>query len=504
MDITHLSKNNLATIARLLDEQERAYDDGKLDKYHPNEEGEPGNTQLDFHKSNAKIRLVITGNRWGKTTASVIECIWLALGLHPYHSIPVPNRGKFYVVDYGQGNEVIRRKLDEWVPKKYLAKKKPYEFNQHNHLVGVNFWNGSYIKIGTYIQGKMSSEGSNWNYVAFDEPPPRELYIANLRGLVDMGGIMWFTMTPLHEAWIYDELWSPGLSGQKDYIKCITGNSYDNPHSDKDSLRLFADELTEDEYKIRIQGKFANLKGLVIDTYQPDKSDVDPFPLTSDYVLYEGIDPHPSKDHRVLWKAIHSSGYRYVVRELLWSGGIYDLGLAMVQIRAELQRDGALLYESVCDTSLNQTDPNFRINQRDELIRGIKAAGGRVFPKNAQKRDWLEAGITKLRDLYRPTLQIINDREVVAPMEYVFKTCTSYKYELAHYQWPNKQMMDHSKPLAIHNDLIDCNRYIESLAPKYQTPGGSGIVRTYNGAYQRNQKLSKTKVASHASRRRAI
>jgi len=487
MDLNNLSKNELAGLARLLDEQEKAFDDGKLELY------EPHVGQEKFHKSNKKIRLVITGNRWGKTTASVIETIWLGLGIHPYHNISVPNKGKLYAVDFGQAHEVIHEKFREWVPKKFLNLKRPFVYNQHGYLVRVNFWNGSYVKIGTYDQSTMSAEGSNWNYVAFDEPPPRDLYIGNLRGLVDSGGIMWFTMTPLHEAWIYDELWVPGQTGGKKdkRVDCFTGNSFDNPHTNKESLDLFADELTQEEYSIRIEGNFTKLRGLVIDTYNPSLSDVNPFPLNSDFVLYEGIDPHPSKAHRALWKAVARDGRRYVVDELLCDGGIYDFGKQIAIIRRRLTERGAILCDSICDTSLNQKDPNFRINQRDELCRALRDSGEVIFPRNAQKKDWLDPGIAKLRDLYRPIKHVIDQGEgkepleFLAPMEYIFKSCRSYIYELMHYQYPNRDMLETTKPIAKDNDLIDCNRYIESIAPEYRTPGNTGIIHDVSRAYQR-------------------
>ncbi len=44
----------------------------------------------------------------------------------------------------------------------------------------------------------------------YDEPPPRPHYIATSRGLIDNNGWSIFTLTPLKEAWIMDELFSAG------------------------------------------------------------------------------------------------------------------------------------------------------------------------------------------------------------------------------------------------------------------------------------------------------
>ena len=146
IDLGSLSHSELADLARLLSEQESALNDNRLELYQPHA------GQLAFHKSRAIIRMLITGNRYGKTTASVIEAIWLALGTHPYHKITVPNRGKMYGESFPTIDETLRLKFEEWLPRKFLSNKKPFVHNQMGHLIGVNFQNGSMIRIGSYDQ----------------------------------------------------------------------------------------------------------------------------------------------------------------------------------------------------------------------------------------------------------------------------------------------------------------------------------------------------------------
>lgn len=478
----------LVALAELTANERKAYSEDKLSTYKPHA------GQLEFHKAEHLIRLLITGNRFGKSTASVIEALWLANGLHPFKKLRTPNKGRIYGESYTILNLSIIPKILEWCPQKLLASNKPFQKNPDGNIIGVNFACGSILTFGTYDQQAKKSESTDWDYIGFDEPPAEDIWKANFRGLIDRGGWIWISATPLSEPWVFDNLWVPGITGKKKYVKCITGSSYDNPYSNKEVLGIYFDELTDDEKEIRIHGKFIKLKGLVIDTYQPALSDIDPFLLDSSYTIYEGIDPHPGKPNAVLWKAVNKQGRRYVVRELKFDNGIYKLGKEISRIRKELCAHGALLYESICDTSLNQKDLGYRINQRDELIRSLKEEGETVFPQNAQKKDWLYPGIQKLKDLYRPVKQIleISDgfkvtelREVVQPMQFVFNNCTAYKYEMSHYQWPKGDMTDVVKPKAIWNDLLDCDRYIESLAPGYQTPGQSGIIRTFDNAYSR-------------------
>lgn len=449
------NREELIRLAKILEEQLKASDENRLTRYIPHERGVDGG-QLAFHKAAAthQIRLLITGNRWGKSTCSVIEAIWFCLGIHPYKQMRLPVKGKLYADSYPMVMENIKLKLDHWLPKKYLNKERPFINNQQGMLVGVNFANGSILKIGSYDQEMRKAEGSDWDFIGFDEPPPRELYVANLRGLVDSGGIMWFSMTPLSEAWIYDDLWMPGMMGEKKHIKCFRGTSSDNPHINKRSLEIFESELTEEEKKIRILGEFSTLRGLVINTYQPHISDIDSFELNGDWILYEGIDPHPNKAHAALWKAINVKGVRVVVDELSCEGGIREFGREVALKRKQLTAGGAVLARSVCDTSLNSKDPANRLNLRTELCDVLRAHGEEVMPFNAQKKDWLHPGIQKLKDLYRVVEQ--EDGEL-KPMQYIFADrCRRYKNELLHYQWPDGDTKDNANPVKKFDEYIDC------------------------------------------------
>ncbi len=472
------SRARLASIAKLLEQQIKAHSDGKLATYAPH------SGQLDFHKSNHKIRLIVCGNRWGKTECSVVEALQLCLGTHPYHPRKLPVKGKIYAETYGHISQYIEPKILKWVGERHLDPKKPFTRTQQGHLSGVRFANGSLISIGVYAQSDSVSEGSDWDFVAFDEPPSRDLYVANLRGLADRNGIMWFAMTPLSEAWIYDDLWLPGLNGTKPYVYCKNGNSYENPYTDREGLDLYSSEMNETERAIRIRGEFKRLEGLVIDTYDAQLSMVDPIIIDNKFTIYEGIDPHLAKPHTAIWKAVHESGYRYVIQELYYAGGMQEFGELIAQKRRELREHGAEVVRSVADTSLNQTDGNFRIRLRDELISGLSSQGETLFPVNAQKRDYVAPGIQRLKDLYRSSEHIVhpphsNTIDLFCPTQYVFKNCTKYAHELTHWQWKYDIVKENPLAQDFGNDGLDCDRYIESIAPTFQTKGMAMVKREY-------------------------
>lgn len=427
----------------------------------------------------------------GKSEASTIEAIWLSLGIHPYHKIPVPNKGKLYGDTFPIVTlETFGPKFEKWLPKSALDSAKPYMKSAQGYLSGINFANGSRITFGAYQQEAGTAEGGDADFVCFDEPPPRNIYIANLRSIVDRGGLMWFSMTPLREAWIYDELWLPGVHGQKEYIDCFNWSSYDNPYVNKKTLDILAAECTPQEREVRIEGLFKKLQGVVIDSYRPEFSDIDEFELTSDFVIFEGLDPHESKPNAALWKALDRNNFRYSCAELDFDGGIYDFGQELAKVRRRLTAGGATLIKSVSDTSVNVEDWQFKINMRDELNRSLRDAGEVVMPVMAVKKGWLLPGIKKLRDLFKPIVQA-SESDRVMPTEYLFRhSVPKYRYELLHYQWPENISSSEVRPIPKYNERIDCSRYIESIAPKFITPGEQNfITRTYNGAYRREIQL---------------
>lgn len=488
------SKSEIIKTIKLLEGQIEAHDNSKLSLYVPhdghggfNQESKDG--PIGFHRSSAQIRLMCAGNRGGKSETTVMEGIWLSLGIHPYHKIAVPNKGKMYGDTFPIITmETFGPKLKKWLPKSALDSQRPFLKNQMGHLVGINFANGSKITFGAYQQDAGTAEGGDFDWVAFDEPPPRNIYIANLRGIVDRGGLMWFSMTPLREAWIYDELWLPGINKEKSYIECFNWSSYDNPYIDKKTLDILAAECKPSEREVRIEGLFKRLQGLCIDTYDPKYSDIDPIELDGNFVIYEGLDPHPngSKPHAALWKALDKNKFRYACAELSFDGGVYDFGQEIVKIRRRLQKDGALLIRSVSDSAVNIEDKELKINLKDELCRSIRDAGEMIVPQMANKKNWLNPGIAKLKDLFRPIVQA-TENGLVMPSEYLFRGMVpQYRHNLLHYQWPDTITSADIKPIPLHDDYIACSRYIESVAPKFETPGQKAMfIKNNNQAYTR-------------------
>lgn len=519
IDISSLPRAHIIELLKATDKLVDRVEPKKYSSYEPHDKG-PDGGQLAFHKaaSTHVVRVMATGNRFGKSTCSVKEMEWLATGTHPYRKMPIPNRGKMYGESFGWLNQVFLPKIKELIDPKLLNQKKPFVFNNAGGLQQINWSCGSITVIGTYDQQEKKSEGANYDYVGFDEPPTKNLWIANFRGLIDTGGIAWIAATPLSEPWIYDDLWEPGLNGNKPYVKCIRGSTTDNPNLPKSYINFFISELgdNKDLIAVRLNGEFTTLSGLVINSYSPRLSDIEPFDLDDGFVIYEGIDPHSSKPDAVLWKAIDRDSRRYVVAELSHTGTLSSLVDEIVIKRQQLERYGARVVKSVIDSAINQKAWGTRRNIYNDLRKEFSNKKAGIIPQMAIKGPGsLDDTIKTLKNLYEPQhskaidwhsvreyiakdpysaevrgiSEIAKNFEIVSdikqPLQYVFTSCHRYKYELLHYRWPKKtseikkteSTSGDIKPIDEFNEYISCDRYIEQLNPRWTLPGDK-FVRT--------------------------
>lgn len=234
-----------------------------------------------------------SGNKGGKTTGGTIllgECL-LGKNLWGFENRPernsrTPVRACVFAEDFDSHTQTIAPNLFSWLPKGAIRKT---DFNNLGHVVNMHFTNGSILHFKTYAQGIDTAEGKDWDFVWFDEPPPRELYTAAFRGLVTKNGRMVVTATLLKEVWLFDE-------GEKGSVRCFTSTIHDNTWLSPTAKAAFLEALPDEERETRESGKPMNLSGLVYKSF----ADRDPYvieqgalPLNAPYIL--GVDPHERK-----------------------------------------------------------------------------------------------------------------------------------------------------------------------------------------------------------------
>lgn len=245
------------------------------------------------------------GNRSGKSEMGVVEDLLIASGWHPYIRPPIPNRGRIGVTDFKVLEQVIWPKMQKWLPHSQI--KKLYS-GYRGMISGVEFTNGSFFDIMSYEQLPMKWESVDLDWIHFDEPPPYEIFKASRARLIDRDGRMWFTLTPLEEPWIFEEIWE----------KCAENSRYwgimvdirQNPYLSRVAVQHFIEEISADDYEARVTGAFRHLTGRVFKSY----TDLYPYVCTPDQLTVDPrwprmmvVDPHEKTpwavEYYALWEA---------------------------------------------------------------------------------------------------------------------------------------------------------------------------------------------------------
>lgn len=417
----------------------------------------PHKKQQEASSSKADIRLVLGGNRSGKTEWDILEVIANLVGFRPW--LP-PDHPDYFTKFYGRAvtarmfgedfnthlKGVLVPKLRKWIPKKWLVG------TPKKNQQGVEvFWQVkspltglvSSLELMSYEQGSEKAEGWSGHFVAFDEPPPRDVFIAAVRGLTDYGGLCWFSMTPLKEPWIYDDLWCLQTKEEdevldKDSVKemantlkgmnifAVTMDMRDNVGYGltEEAIIKFESLLNEDEKEARIHGRFTHLQGLIYKEFDPrihvlpdDVIDeiVNPNSKTMpECTYYEAIDPHLRKPHAVSFMAVAPDGTKYIYDEIWEKGLIKEIAQII-----KLKRRGDPVF-TLIDPLAVTPDPISGSTILNEFIKeGVK----KVIEGSKDR----ERGI----NLLHTELKLENGR----PGIYIARRCVQTISNFQHYIW---------------------------------------------------------------------
>jgi hypothetical protein len=264
-------------------------------------------------------RYVFAGNGSGKTALGAEDTRCHVTGDNPYtkkNSI-VPCRA-FIVLDKPEKMEtVIIPELRKWMNLRedQLHKKgKPY-------ISLITLDNGSTIRPIFWDQDPMTAEGIEGDYFWFDEPPPRNLYIALRRAGRTKGRRARYliTGTPLAAPWLRTDVFEPWSKGERPNTMCFRFHTEMNKHNLADGyIDEFSAVLSEKERGIRLRGEFFDLDGLALShLFRRDTHTIprDKLNWSEEYPCVVVIDPHPSKAHHAVLLGADRDNRLYVLDE---------------------------------------------------------------------------------------------------------------------------------------------------------------------------------------------
>ena len=306
-----------------------------------------------FVRDGKKTVLLVGANQIGKTVVCAVVAGSFSLGCEsPWDKLPMfasdfakANKGRGVVGrilcnDWEKAaRDTIVPKLKEWLPAGSYETKKNNVGVEHEFTFPKT---GSKFTILTYKEDTKSHEGWTGDWIFADEPPPRDKYVANRRGLVARNGIFLMAMTAISEPWILDEIVdNPDVS---------TGIVADIPIEanttlTSEAIRIFESSLTDDEKIARIKGGWLQLTGRVwkafrindtfnAETQRAQLGHVREYkPLPIDWPCEFQIDFHLNLPHAVLFTACDPWGILHSFYEVWANMGSEELAYEIVRIK---------------------------------------------------------------------------------------------------------------------------------------------------------------------------
>lgn len=389
-ELDHLSDEELRAVAVQAQRIKLAQKSKTQERYlkHAHEK------QLLFHRVSKRIRCFFGGNRTGKTTGGCNEFIWANMGTHPNRPCRVPIKSAIIAQDFeNHVKAVLENKLNEWVPSGAIVK---IERNQSGAMKKIIWSSGSTTDVFSHDQDPKVFEGSDYDFVWMDEPPPRRIFTAIFRGLTDRGGSAIITATPIVEPWLYAFYKESERNPESMWWFCFVDmeeNAENLGQGDRElglkRIEEFVSTLAPEERTARKTGQFMVMEGLIFKSWGRSSHLIRPFDWPHDWPIYESIDPHPRKPAGVSWVGIAENGAKILLQSGYLEGDSYELANEILAWREKLPiKDGGKprIVKCLIDNSANApmtgasktNTVKDRVSVREEIenVIGPRGAGG--------------------------------------------------------------------------------------------------------------------------------
>jgi phage terminase large subunit-like protein len=404
--------------------------------------------QVEFHRSDAKVRFVFGGNRTGKSECGAVEALFWALNAHPFLKTAKNAVGWVVSLTSQVQRDTTQKKILRYLDKRLIVdivmQSGSREFPERGIIdfILVKNKNGGISKIGfkSCDQGREKFQGVDLDFVWFDEEPPEAIYDECLMRTLDRNGSIWATMTPLKgRTFVYEKIFM--REGVNENIKCFSMSWSDNPFLPPDAVAAMENELSADELETRKFGRFMEGTGIVFGEFSGENI-IEPFKIENAESFAVSIDPGFANPTAVLWIIRDNENNIFVV------GEAYIKNKSVAEI-AELIK-------------IKQKELNFPFNKNGEVDAIIDSAAKQrtfgaptgvceQFRENGISVDTnvnkdVLAGISRMKALFK---NANGERKL-----FVFKNCVNLINELRGYFWG-----DDERPKKANDHCIDALRY---------------------------------------------
>lgn len=434
MDLSKLSLQQKQDLLQSLKQKELLKKEKVLETFKPHE------GQASFLEAPHRIRCMFSGNGFGKTTALTIDLIYTHLERHPNRNTGDVRHSWFLITGFDKVEDYFNE-IKRWCPPSQL----PVSNKMGTSAIKRLEWpNGSITTFYSHDQDSGKLEGTNIDALYCDEPPPRNLWVAAYRGLRNNPNyFIVIAGTPIAEPWLYTEIYQPWAMKKDKNIFIIQGATHDNPYLSKQWVEDFKSRLTDDEVRTRLYGEFSHLQGRVFKEFTRQTHVFNYQKWPEEWPVYVAVDPHPRKAHTAVYLGVTDQDIMVVIDELKIEGDVEDFAKAM---KEKEKSGGYKVVSRRIDNSGSGTDWN-----RDSFISQLAKFGVRVSPMRKSEKD-VASSIQKIKLLLKNNnLRFLeNCVHTISDMEL---------YAWQDYKNPSASGVN-EKPRKIHDDMIDCLRYI--------------------------------------------
>lgn len=455
----------LTETEKLLSEYDRRRREDKLKYYRPHARQEL------FHRCPKRNRWALGGNRTGKTEVGAVECVYLARGCHPYRTISHAMNGWVVSLSGEVQRDVAQKKLLSYINPDWIYALKMREGRSDDPAGGIidyiqikSLCGGiSTIGFKTCAQGREKFQGVSLDFVWFDEEPPEDIYQECLMRVLDSGGCLFGTMTPLKGlTWVYNAIYLN--IGCDPEVWFVTMSWQDNPYLSAEEIEKMERALPPDELAARRDGRFISVNGLVYGEFDEQIHVIEPFDIPDEWQETLSIDPGLSKPLSCHWYAVDHEGCIYVVAEHYRAGMNIAAHMREIdRISRELhwKRDGDGRLSALMDAAADQ-----RTLQSEKTVAELFREQGLNVNTRVNKSKW--AGIQRVKQALEKRPHPDEARWPDGkPGLFIFSNCPMMIREIKQYRW--KEDESDETPVKRDDHAMDEMRYFVMSRPDPHT-----------------------------------
>ncbi|HEU5115589.1 MAG TPA: hypothetical protein VFT74_02830 [Isosphaeraceae bacterium] len=297
------------------------YNNPRLPKVH--------HKQLEFHAIKAGplgIKALIAANRSGKTFCVVADDVIQLIDerLVPKHLKAFKKWNGPVTIwvgapKYTNHEATIIPLFRKIVPKEALLEGSWGKSFRRQPSPTLTLANGSKVEFKTYDQDLDAWASAEIHRIHWDEEPNgdhgRVLRSEARARLISTNGDEVIGMTPLLGfSWVHDDVWE--VRDTDPNVSVVQMRMEDNPWNTREAIEKYAEGLTEEEKRMRLNGEFVSLGGLFFSEFREDKHVVDP--VTPEHIkgheVVIAIDPGRQRTG-VTWTSYDKDNFALVFDE---------------------------------------------------------------------------------------------------------------------------------------------------------------------------------------------